>query len=136
MDDTDAETGDEETYADDEDGAAEEDSDAAEAEAEEPGVVISIAREVDAQGWIGEAAALQLTGLQTESTLRTSAIEGELEAGADPHSDLWWHTAEGTDEAARLRLPHQVRLGGAPAGGHPEIRARGGGWVKSAPRSH
>src|SRR5690625_4670675 len=98
-DDPDAEPGDEETPADDEDGAVEEDADAAEAEAEEPGVVISIAREVDAQGWIGEAAALQLTGLQTESTLRTSAIEGELEAAADPDSDLWWHTAEGTDEA-------------------------------------
>lgn len=95
----DAEPSHEETPADDEDGVAEEDADAADVEAQERGVVISIAREVDAEGWIGEAAALRLTGLQTESTLRTSAIEGELEAAADPDSDLWWHTAEGADEA-------------------------------------
>lgn len=99
-----AEGKDEETEpadGDEPEGSEEDGADASqEQEADEdPGVIISIARDIDAEGWVGDAAALRLTGLQTESTLRTSEVDGELEAAASEDSDLWWQSASGLTDA-------------------------------------
>src|SRR5690625_2077913 len=85
---------------DDAEGSEEDGADASQEADEDPGVIISIARDIDAEGWVGDAAALRLTGLQTESTLRTSEVDGELEAAASEDSDLWWQSASGLTEAA------------------------------------
>lgn len=66
---------------------------------EDLGVVIAIARDVDAKGWVGDAAALRITGLASEDTLRVQESPGDLEAAAAVDSDLWWHVASGTDDA-------------------------------------
>lgn len=90
--------------ADDEEGEEGDDEDAedeTESGEEEagPGVVISIARDVDATGWIDGSQALRLTGLQTETGLKSSQIAGKLEAPATTDSDLWHVVVSGEDEA-------------------------------------
>ena len=84
---------------DEAEGSEEDGADASQEADEDPGVIISIARDIDAEGWVGDAAALRLTGLQTESTLRTSEVDGELEAAASEDSDLWWQSASGLTDA-------------------------------------
>lgn len=86
--------------AEGEEGDEGEEADAEEAQDDaEPGVVIAIARDVDAEGWIDDSAALRLTGLSTEEQLSADKVAGDLESAADPDSDLWWHVASGADEA-------------------------------------
>ena len=97
-----AEGEDEETEpadGDDAEGSEEDGEDASQEADEDPGVIISIARDIDAEGWVGDAAALRLTGLQTKSTLRTAEVDGELEAAATEDSDLWWQSASGLTDA-------------------------------------
>ena len=65
----------------------------------EPGVVISIARDVDATGWIDGSQALRLTGLKEESILKSSQVSGKLESAAAVNSDLWHEVASGVDKA-------------------------------------
>lgn len=67
----------------------------------DPDVVISIARDVDAAGWIGESPAVRITGLSTRDALRTENQnpEAELESALSTDSDLWQHSAAGTGTA-------------------------------------
>jgi len=77
--------GDEDAESDDGD----EDEDKTIPEDEDVGVVLAIARDIDADGWIGESSALRITGLSTEDVLNTTVTDGELESVAAIGSDLW-----------------------------------------------
>lgn len=80
-------TDDDDSDSDSDDG--DEDEDKTIPEEEDVGVVLAVARDIDADGWIGDSSALRITGLSAEDVLSTTVTDGELESVAAIGSDLW-----------------------------------------------
>jgi hypothetical protein len=71
----------------------------ASAEGDAP-VTLAVGRDVDVQGWVGDAPHVVVTGLTTWSELAAETVDGDGESANPAGSDMWVAEADGTGEAS------------------------------------